>query len=525
MSDSPDSLIAEPQPAPKIEERLKLPHVEDELTILRDKKLWEQDESFQKVPDMKTVLAYLEGKTQGQIAREMYADKEMQAKLHAELRIDDLTGLPNAKGFRERTKAELNRRGREGAPFLVCSVDANNMQEVNKSPSGHDAGNAYIQLIGQALASGLRPSDIPAAVHGDEMLIVAGCDEAADGDVIRNRLYKTVQDKVAALSPEHPLYTVRESVQLEAAIGTSYQTWTEEELKLFKEGDKESITHMIAEKMDRALYDADVDMYEQKAIQKGKATGKKNNETRKSENTIVQNRHLWFVEDPPMPLPTEEEVFANLTSKSQEQIAQMIIEDKQKILSLQEQQTTDEMTGLLNRNGLRRRVKEAVTELARTGGSFSLMFGDVNEMKVLNDLFGHAAGDAAIILVAQAVKESIRGNALAAHPYGDENVIFLPNTTPEDTKVVRARIYERIDTLVANLPEGHPLYKAKNKLKLGGSFGISHRTLTEAEIQAFKEVKGPEEQGALVRDIVSDEVVNADINMQIEKRRMKAQVA
>ncbi len=496
------------------------PRPEDELTILRDKKLWEQDEGFEKVPEKNYVLAAIEGKSKEDIAGDILTDKEKAAKLHSELRVDDLTGLANAKGLRERTKAELIELGRKEGSFVVFVPDLNNMQSVNKVD--HEKGNAYLQLFAGVANNALRPGDIAARVHGDEFVIVAPCDTPESALEIRKRLYQTMEDTVNALSPDHPLYSLRDSIKLQAAIGMSYQTWTQEELSILVSRDNEKISEMIGSKMTNATDQADTEMYEQKAIQKGKSQdGLKQNAIRKSDNKMLQDRHLWLVEDESVDIPTKDEIFADLVNKSQNQIADIIIEDKRRIRDLQEQLTIDEMTGLNNRNGFRRRVKEVVLELAREGKSFALMSGDVNEMKRLNDEFGHKAGDAAIVLVCQSVKDVIRGIDVGAHPYGDEEAVLLSDVTPEEAESIRQRIYDRQNELLSQLPEDHPLYKANKVLKLGGAFGISHRVLTPDEINAFKNANTKEEQGRFVMELVLDEVVKADINMHIEKRKIK----
>lgn len=506
-----------------IEASETLPHQEDELTILRDKKLWEQHDGFTKVPDKAAILESIQGKSTEEIAKDILADKERISKLHGELRVDDLTGLSNAKGFRERAKAELTILARTNTPFVVFEGDLNNMQTVNNKFGGHESGSAYIQHYADVLQSTLRSNDIAAHLHGDEFRIVASAEDPSYVEAIRQKLYTAMREKTKSLPVDHPMGKIKDSVNLEAALGASYQTWTPDELAVFQSHDKEKIALMIGEKMDRASKLADKDMYVQKAIQKGRQaeSGQQGNDMRTAESSAPHNVTLWAEEDPAISVPTEAEVFSELVGKAPDAIADSIIKDKKRMRHLEEQLTTDEMTGLYNRNGFRRRVKEVVTDLARDGKPFAVMSGDINSMKGLNDGFGHEAGDAAIVLVGQAIKDTLRDGDLGAHPYGDETAVLLADVTLEEAVAVRQRIYDRTKTLVEELPEGHPLYHARKTLNIGGSFGISHRQLTESDISAFKAAKNAEEQGALVRDLVLDQIVEADINMQIEKKRIK----
>jgi PleD family two-component response regulator len=70
---------------------------------------------------------------------------------------------------------------------------------------------------------------------------------------------------------------------------------------------------------------------------------------------------------------------------------------------LQRRTTTDTLTGLANRWALERAVAKAVEKARATSGCASLIFIDLDEFKRLNDRAGHAAGDRALVLVADVV--------------------------------------------------------------------------------------------------------------------------
>jgi len=71
-----------------------------------------------------------------------------------------------------------------------------------------------------------------------------------------------------------------------------------------------------------------------------------------------------------------------------------------------------------------------------------VIFADINGLKIINDAFGHDAGDDLIKIVAKLMSESIRNNDLLARISGDEFVVVLPNTTNDVIEGVIARFKE-----------------------------------------------------------------------------------
>lgn len=85
------------------------------------------------------------------------------------------------------------------------------------------------------------------------------------------------------------------------------------------------------------------------------------------------------------------------------------------------QALTDSMTGLANRRAL----NAYVAEIRRAGTSFGLVMADLDHFKALNDSFGHQAGDRALRLFADLVRNGMRAADLAARWGGEEFVIIL----------------------------------------------------------------------------------------------------
>jgi diguanylate cyclase (GGDEF)-like protein len=116
----------------------------------------------------------------------------------------------------------------------------------------------------------------------------------------------------------------------------------------------------------------------------------------------------------------------------------------------------DSLTGLLNRRG----AIEAITRaLARHPGTNATLLVDIDNLKMINDLRGHIAGDAVIVRTADAIRQSIRDGDGCARLGGDEFIIFAPECDFDGAKAIAQNI---ITTL------------SKQKMPLAGvSFGVS----------------------------------------------------
>ncbi|MCU1492909.1 MAG: diguanylate cyclase [Acidimicrobiaceae bacterium] len=104
----------------------------------------------------------------------------------------------------------------------------------------------------------------------------------------------------------------------------------------------------------------------------------------------------------------------------------------------------DELTGLVNRRGLELLGSHALLRAHRSGEAMTALFADVDEMRTINDDFGHDAGDAALRAVADVLWSTVRGADVAARLGGDEFVVLLLDTDALDAEPVVARILDRL---------------------------------------------------------------------------------
>ncbi|MGI5939979.1 MAG: GGDEF domain-containing protein [Thermoleophilia bacterium] len=101
-------------------------------------------------------------------------------RVRALSRRDSLTGIANARVFRERVEQEVSRSRRHGQPFTIAYLDLDHFKQVNDT-HGHSEGDRLLQAVAETIERELRAVDTAARLGGDEfglLLSAAGTDEA-----------------------------------------------------------------------------------------------------------------------------------------------------------------------------------------------------------------------------------------------------------------------------------------------------------------------------------------------------------
>ncbi|HKV45558.1 MAG TPA: sensor domain-containing diguanylate cyclase [bacterium] len=101
---------------------------------------------------------------------------------------------------------------------------------------------------------------------------------------------------------------------------------------------------------------------------------------------------------------------------------------------------TDALTGLGNRRCFLDRLEAEMERSRRAGYELSIALLDLNRFKLVNDVYGHTAGDAVLIRVGEILAQAIRGSDLAARFGGDEFVLLFPETPPAKADEVLSRL-------------------------------------------------------------------------------------
>ncbi|MBN2137037.1 MAG: sensor domain-containing diguanylate cyclase [Sedimentisphaerales bacterium] len=111
---------------------------------------------------------------------------------------------------------------------------------------------------------------------------------------------------------------------------------------------------------------------------------------------------------------------------------------------MQRQASTDGLTGLVNYRSFYEILEKELWRSRRYGGRISLLMVDVDNLKKINDTYGHRAGDRVIREISKRIKSCIRQIDTAARYGGDEFAVILPNTDLKDAKIVAERMVRAV---------------------------------------------------------------------------------
>jgi diguanylate cyclase (GGDEF)-like protein/PAS domain S-box-containing protein len=114
---------------------------------------------------------------------------------------------------------------------------------------------------------------------------------------------------------------------------------------------------------------------------------------------------------------------------------------------LREQATHDPLTGLFNRRYLDDTLSRELSLSWRRGSCLSLVILDIDHFKTINDVFGHGAGDMALIEVARVLSQNLRKSDIASRLGGEEFALVLPDSSLDST----VRRVEDICSLIKRL--------------------------------------------------------------------------
>ena len=134
--------------------------------------------------------------------------------------------------------------------------------------------------------------------------------------------------------------------------------------------------------------------------------------------------------------------------------------------TVQRQALVDTLTGLANRRLCEAALEKEIGRADRFGEPFSLVVGDIDDFKNVNDRYGHATGDEVLKEFAAALQETVREIDLAGRWGGEEFVIGLPGTDLAGG----ARLAERVRAALAQ----HTVKAPNDELvRVTASFGVA----------------------------------------------------
>jgi two-component system cell cycle response regulator len=127
--------------------------------------------------------------------------------------------------------------------------------------------------------------------------------------------------------------------------------------------------------------------------------------------------------------------------------------------------TRDQLTGMYNRRYCFERLREEFSYAQRHGQALSVVMFDVDHFKLVNDTYGHAAGDAVLMRIGEVVMELVRGEDVVCRYGGEEFVCILRGLTLDQGELFAERVRRCI--------EAQTVPSAEHQLKVTVSLGVS----------------------------------------------------
>jgi diguanylate cyclase (GGDEF)-like protein len=143
----------------------------------------------------------------------------------------------------------------------------------------------------------------------------------------------------------------------------------------------------------------------------------------------------------------------------------VLIEKAQLEDLLREQASTDPLTRLYNRRFVEERLNAEISRTRRSKEPLALLLLDVDDLKRVNDRYGHLVGDTLLRNVARALKSACRVSDIVARFAGDEFLAILPSTGKAEAQ----KVVERVMGLLAN----DPVAAGDEKLPLQVTIGLA----------------------------------------------------
>lgn len=130
---------------------------------------------------------------------------------------------------------------------------------------------------------------------------------------------------------------------------------------------------------------------------------------------------------------------------------------------------TDPLTGLYNRRYAIPHVTRVAERAADKGLSYAVMVADMDHFKSINDKFGHAAGDAVLVEIAQRLKSNLRAVDLVARIGGEEFLIVMPDIDAATAHSTAKRLCAAVEGVPVALPGN--LGDTKTTISIGVAVG------------------------------------------------------
>jgi diguanylate cyclase (GGDEF)-like protein len=162
-----------------------------------------------------------------------------------------------------------------------------------------------------------------------------------------------------------------------------------------------------------------------------------------------------------------------------DQYQQMLRESNE---TLKTTSTRDPLTGLANRRLMLERLQSETAIAERRLSPFTIALIDIDHFKLINDNFGHQAGDEVLIAIAHTLADGLRAYDVCARWGGEEFMALMPHTTGADALEIAVRLRRRVNELA------HPALSGQDAPTI--SIGIAEYHLNTSFSEAIKRADG-----------------------------------
>lgn len=152
----------------------------------------------------------------------------------------------------------------------------------------------------------------------------------------------------------------------------------------------------------------------------------------------------------------------------------------------------DPLTSLYNRRFLEERLPVDIITASMTHLPLSVCFIDLDNFKLINDLYGHETGDSSIRAISEVIRRNVQfGNAWAARYGGDEFILIFPDTDEKQARLILERIQREVAGIAIKRKKAGP--------RLNISYGIE--TMRETPMTAREMLRSADEKMYRVKDL------------------------
>ena len=185
-------------------------------------------------------------------------------------------------------------------------------------------------------------------------------------------------------------------------------------------------------------------------------------------NRIARSLERTLESETPLTLPVS-------GTGSERRLARAFNAASSAFLNVEARATIDRLTGVPNRESLLATLGVEIDKATRHYRPLSVAFIDIDRFKRINDTFGHKTGDAVLQRVARLVSGAIRSGDTFGRYGGEEFMLILPETRPEDA----VALAEELRTLVMQEPMQ---LAGDNEIRITISIGIAGARGSELQI-------------------------------------------